>query len=141
MKFIKIIILALIFVLFIALVIQNQQVFTQAFSLKLNLNFYQIGPYLVTNLVLIAVSFLIGVIFAVLYGALSAVSMRRELREKDRRIKELERQRTEVRTSPTPTTSPYPTPAPATSPSPFKSPQEEKKEDVKKEESKGLLGR
>lgn len=141
MKFIKIIILAFIFVLFIALVIQNQQVFTQAFSLKLNLNFYQIGPYMVTNLVLIAVSFLVGVIFAVLYGALSAVSRRRELREKDRRIKELERQRTEVRTTPTPTPTPTTTPTASPSPSPFKSPQEEKKEDVKKEESKGLLGR
>src|SRR5919108_3299647 len=102
MKFVKIILLALIFVLFIALVIQNQQVFTHVFSLKLNLNFYEIGPYLVTNLVLIAVSFLVGVIFAVLYGALSAISMRTELREKNRRIKELEKQKTEVRTTPTP---------------------------------------
>jgi len=92
MRFIKIIILALIFVVALVLIIQNQEVFTHKFELKLDLLVYQIGPYIATNLVLVVVAFLIGVIFAIIWGAFHSVSMKAELREKDKRIKELEKQ-------------------------------------------------
>lgn len=134
MRFIKIILLAVIVVLVIALVIQNQEVFTRTFDLKLDLNFYRIGPYITSNLVLIASVFLIGVFFAVLWGALYTGTKRADLREKDRRIKdlevrnrELERQREEAVVYP------------STTGSPFKSPEAER-EEVKKEENKSPFG-
>jgi hypothetical protein len=128
MKFIKILVLAVLFVLVIALIIQNQGVFTETFDLILDLNFYQIGPYVTSNLVLIGGAFLMGVIFAVIWGAFYSVSSRTQLKEKDRRIRELEkrnneleRQMEEVRISP------------SMSPSPLVDPAQE---EVKKEENK-----
>ncbi|GBD38408.1 hypothetical protein HRbin37_00657 [bacterium HR37] len=99
MKFIKIIILALLFVLALVLIIQNQEVFTHQFELKLNLGFYQIGPYITSNLLLIVASFLIGVVFAVIWGAFYAASMRGEIKEKNKIIKELQQKR-ETQVSP-----------------------------------------
>jgi uncharacterized membrane protein YciS (DUF1049 family) len=95
MKFIKIIVIALLFVLALTLIIQNQEVFNQEFNLKLDLKVYQIGPYITSNLVIIVASFLIGVIFAVVLGAFYAVSIRGELKEKEKRIKELEKEKRE----------------------------------------------
>ncbi|MGH7808449.1 MAG: hypothetical protein ACRENT_10205 [Thermodesulfobacteriota bacterium] len=92
MRFIKILIIAILFVLALVLIIQNQAVFTQKFELKLDLIVYQIGPYITSNLVIVVASFLTGVFFAVMWGALSSVAVRSRLREKDKRIKELEKQ-------------------------------------------------
>ncbi len=92
MRFIKILILAILFVIALVLIIQNQNVFTQQFELKLDLMVYQIGPYITSNLVLVVSAFLIGVLFALIWGAVSTVSFRSRLREKDQRIKELEKQ-------------------------------------------------
>lgn len=134
MRFLKIIVLALIVVLVVALVIQNQEVFTRTFDLQLDLNFYRIGPYVTSNLVLIASAFLIGVFFAVMWGAFYTGARRAEIKEKDRKIKdlevrnrELERQREESRVYPSVTGST------------FKSP-EEVIGDVKKEEGKNPFG-
>ncbi len=96
MKSIKIIIIAIFFILALALIIQNQEVFTTKFPLKLDLKVYQIGPYMTSNIVLLVSAFLIGVIFAIIWGAFYAVSMRRQIKEKDNRIKELETQRREI---------------------------------------------
>ncbi|HXG31352.1 MAG TPA: LapA family protein [Thermodesulfobacteriota bacterium] len=109
MRFIKIIVLALIFVVALVLIIQNQEVFTHKFELKLDLLVYQIGPYIATNLVLVVVAFLIGVIFAIIWGAFHSVTLRAELREKDRRIKELEKQQRREVVAPSFSNSPSPT--------------------------------
>ena len=92
MRFIKILIIAILFVLALVLIIQNQAVFTQKFELKLDLIVYQIGPYITSNLVIVVAAFLIGVFFAIMWGAFSSVAARSRLREKDKRIKELEKQ-------------------------------------------------
>jgi uncharacterized membrane protein YciS (DUF1049 family) len=96
MRFAKIFILAVFFILVLTLIIQNQAVFTQSFDLKLDLKVYQIGPYTTSNIVLLAITFLIGVIFAIIWGAFYAVSMRSQIKEKESRIKELETQRREI---------------------------------------------
>ena len=96
MRFAKIFILAVFFILVLALIIQNQAVFTQSFDLKLDLKVYQIGPYTTSNIVLLGVAFLIGVIFAIVWGAFYAVSMRSQIKEKEGRIRELETQRREI---------------------------------------------
>lgn len=92
MRSIKILILAILFVIALVLIIQNQAVFTQKFELKLDLMVYQIGPYITSNLVIVVAAFLIGVFFAIIWGAFSSVAARSRLREKDKRIKELEKQ-------------------------------------------------
>jgi putative membrane protein len=106
MRFIKIIIIALLFVVALVLIIQNQEVFTHKFELKLDLMVYKVGPYLTSNLVLTVAAFLIGVFFAVIWGAFSSVTLRSKLRERERRIKELERDKKESILSPSPFGSP-----------------------------------
>ncbi len=96
MRFAKIIIVAIFFILALILIIQNQEVFNHEFPLKFDLKVYQIGPYLTSNIVLLVCSFLIGVFFAIIWGAFYAVSMRNQIKEKDNRIKELEAQRGEI---------------------------------------------
>lgn len=99
MRFLKIILLAIFVVLVIVLFIQNQEVFTQTFELKLDLKFYHIGPYLTTNIAIILVTFVIGVLFAVVWGAFHSGTLKSRLREQQKRIKELEAQHQENRSS------------------------------------------
>lgn len=99
MRFIKIIILAICVILVIAFFTQNQEVFTHDFELKLDLKFFQIGPYLTTNIVIILVTFLIGVLFAIVWGALRSGSLKSRIKEQQRRINELETQQPEPSTS------------------------------------------
>ncbi|MGE5446083.1 MAG: LapA family protein [Ignavibacteriales bacterium] len=96
MRFVKIVILAVFFILILAIIIQNQEVFTHKFDIGLNLKFYQIGPYTISNIGLIAITFFIGVIFAIIWGAFYSVSMRSQIKEKENRIKELESQKKEI---------------------------------------------
>lgn len=93
MRFIKIILLAVIILLVIALILQNQDMFTHSFSLGLNLQVLQIGPYLVKNILLIGGAFLAGVIFATMWGAFYALSMRSELKTLRRMKRDVERER------------------------------------------------
>jgi len=99
MRFLKIILLAIFVVIVIVLFIQNQEVFTKTFELKLDLKFYRIGPYLTTNIAIILVTFVIGVLFAVVWGAFYSVSLKSRLKEQQKRIKELEAQHQENRSS------------------------------------------
>ncbi|MEM4658687.1 MAG: lipopolysaccharide assembly protein LapA domain-containing protein [Candidatus Methanosuratincola sp.] len=90
MRYIGIIIKGVIFVLAITLVLQNQEVFTYKFPLTLDLRFYQVGPYLTMNIVIVGASFLLGVLLAVIWGALHSLSSISDLRRARRRIRELE---------------------------------------------------
>ncbi|HZX15103.1 MAG TPA: LapA family protein [Thermodesulfobacteriota bacterium] len=96
MKFAKIIIIALFFILALTLIIQNQEVFSTKFPLKLDLKVYQIGPYETSNIVLLVCAFLIGVFFAIAWGAFYAVSIRNQIKERDSKIKELQSQREDI---------------------------------------------
>jgi lysylphosphatidylglycerol synthetase-like protein (DUF2156 family) len=99
MKFIKIILLAVFVVLVIVLFVQNQEVFTHDFELKFDIKFYKIGPYLTTNIVIILVTFIVGVLFSVLWGAFHSGSLKSRMKEQQRRINELEAHRTESTSS------------------------------------------
>lgn len=90
MRFVKIVILAVFFILVLAIIFQNQEVFIRKFDIGLDLKFYQMGPYTTSNITLIAISFFIGVIFAIIWGAFYSVSIRSQIKEKNNRIKELE---------------------------------------------------
>jgi len=99
MKFIRIILLAIFVVLVIVLFIQNQEVFTHGFELKLDVKFYKIGPYLTTNIVIIMVTFILGVLFSVLWGAFHSGSLKSRIKEQQRRINEFEAHQTEPTSS------------------------------------------
>ncbi len=96
MKFLRVLFTALLFVIAFALVFQNQKVFTTKFDLGLNLYFYQIGPYSTYNIVIVGVAFVLGVLFAVIRGALYALSAGGELRRWRKRAKQLEAQFTQA---------------------------------------------
>ena len=96
MKFIRLIIIVLIIVFFAIIYTQNLQVFTQEFQLQMDLNQYMIGPYVTKNIVLILTAFVLGVVVALIFGALQAISASSDSRQKSRRIKELEAKITEL---------------------------------------------
>ncbi len=92
MRFIRLILIVLIIVFFAIVYTQNLEVFTHSFELQLDLNQYLIGPYITKNIVLILSAFVLGVIVALIFGALQSISASSSSRQKSRRIKELEAQ-------------------------------------------------
>ncbi|MEQ9619983.1 MAG: LapA family protein [Deltaproteobacteria bacterium] len=90
MRFIKILFIVLVIVLFAVFYSQNEGVFTYNFELKLDLWKYMIGPYLTKNIVIILAAFVMGALVTVIYGALQSIGASAESRQKSRRIKELE---------------------------------------------------
>ncbi len=92
MRFIRLIIIVLIIVFFAIIYTQNLEVFTHSFELQMDLHQYMIGPYITTNIVLILSAFVLGVLVAIIFGALSSITASSESRQKSRRIKELEAQ-------------------------------------------------
>jgi len=95
MRFIRLIFIVLIIVFFAIIYTQNLEVFTHTFQLQLDLNQYMIGPYITKNIVLILSAFVLGVIVAIIFGALQSIATSSASRHKSRRIKELEAQLSE----------------------------------------------
>ncbi|GJM16607.1 MAG: hypothetical protein DHS20C13_19340 [Thermodesulfobacteriota bacterium] len=90
MRFIRLIIIVLIIVFFAIIYTQNLEVFTHQFQLQMDLNQYMIGPYITKNIVLILSAFVLGVVVALIFGALQIISSGSDSRQKSRRIRELE---------------------------------------------------
>ena len=100
MRFIRLIIIVLIIVFFAIIYTQNLEVFTHQFQLQMDLNQYMVGPYITKNIVLILSSFVLGVVVALIFGALQSISASSSSRQKSRRIKELEVQVNELSQNP-----------------------------------------
>ncbi len=100
MRFIRLIIIVLIIVFFAIIYTQNLEVFTHSFQLQMDLNQYMVGPYITKNIVLILSAFVLGVVVALIFGALQSISAGSDSRQKSRRIKELEAQLAEQSNSP-----------------------------------------
>ena len=90
MKFIKILFIVLIILLFAIVYTQNLDVFTHDFQLKLDLKTHVIGPYVTKNVVIILGAFLVGALVTIFFGALQSISASADSRDKSRRVKELE---------------------------------------------------
>lgn len=128
MKFIKILIQAIIFLGLLLIIIQNEDVFTHEFELGLDLELWNSGTFVVKNIILIAAAFLLGVILTIFWGAFSSVGKSSTIRQQKKKIKELESTKPEpaisYSASETISSEPHEAP-PASSPSsdnPFKSP-------------------
>jgi uncharacterized membrane protein YciS (DUF1049 family) len=90
MRFIKIIFIVLVILLFAIIYTQNTDVFTSEFNLELNLKIYEIGPYTTKNVVIILAGFVVGAFVAIIFGAFQSLSSSSDSRYKSRRINELE---------------------------------------------------
>ena len=90
MRFIRLIFIVLIIVFFAIIYTQNLEVFTHQFQLQMDLNQYMVGPYITKNIVLILSAFVLGVVVAIIFGALQAIAASSDSRQKSRRIRELE---------------------------------------------------
>ena len=100
MRFIRLIIIVLIIVFFAIIYTQNLEVFTHSFQLQMDLNQYMVGPYITKNIVLILSAFVLGVVVALIFGALQVISSSSDSRQKSRKIKELEAQVNEILQNP-----------------------------------------
>jgi len=110
MRFIRLIIIVLIIVFFAIIYTQNLEVFTHSFQLQMDLNQYMVGPYITKNIVLILSAFVLGVVVALIFGAIGSISASSDSRQKNRRIRELEAHVAELSQK---TQAPAPTLAPA----------------------------
>ncbi len=90
MRFIKIIFIVLVILLFAIIYTQNLDVFTHQFELKLDLKTYVVGPYITKNIVIILAAFAIGAVVAIIFGALQSIAGSAESKYKSRKIRELE---------------------------------------------------
>lgn len=90
MRFIRILIQAIIFVALILVIFQNQAVFTHEFELGLDLQIWNSGTFVTSNIVLIASAFLLGVILTILWGAFSSAGKSSTIKQQRKKIKELE---------------------------------------------------
>lgn len=100
MRFIRLIIIVLIIVFFAIIYTQNLEVFTHQFQLQMDLNQYMVGPYITKNIVLILSAFVLGVVVALIFGALQSISAGSDSRQKSRRIRDLETQVNELSQNP-----------------------------------------
>lgn len=91
MRFIKILIQAVVFLGLILIIIQNEDVFTHEFELGLDLEVWSSGVFVTKNIVLIAASFLLGVILTIFWGAFSSLEKNSTIRKQKKKIKELEK--------------------------------------------------
>lgn len=90
MRFIRILIQAIIFIALILVIFQNQAVFTHEFELGIDLQIWNSGTFVTSNIVLIASAFLLGVILTILWGAFSSAGKSSTIKQQRKKIKELE---------------------------------------------------
>ncbi len=90
MKFIKILIQAIILVILIIAIFQNQEIFTNEFELGLDLKVWDSGTFITSNGILIVASFLLGVILTIFWGVFSSVGKRSTIKRQNKKIKELQ---------------------------------------------------
>jgi len=93
MRFLRIIFIVIIIILFAIIYTQNLDVFTHTFELELDLRSYYVGPYITKNIVLILGAFIVGAFVAIVFGALQSMSAssdaKRKIKELRAQVKEL----------------------------------------------------
>ena len=99
MKHIKLIIIALIILVIFISVFQNQDLFTHDYKFQLDFKLYQTPAYYVKNYALLATSFAFGIILSVFLGIFSSSGKRTQIKSKNQRIKELEKEISDIRTT------------------------------------------
>ena len=96
MRFLKILIQAIVFIGLLLIIIQNQDVFTHEFELGIDLEIWNSGTFITMNIVIIAAAFLLGVLLTIFWGAFSSASKSATIKQQRKKIKELEKNKPET---------------------------------------------
>ncbi len=92
MKYIKLIIVALLILIVFLAIFQNQEMFNDEYKFQLDLKVYETPAYYIKNYALIGIAFVFGVILSAFLGIFSSSKKRGEVKSKNQRIKELEKE-------------------------------------------------
>lgn len=99
MSYIKLIFTALIIVVVFLAVFQNKEMFIYEHRVQFDLKVYQLPAYFVKNYALLAIAFGFGVILSIFMGIFTSLGKRSEIKNSRRRIKELEKEISIMRTA------------------------------------------
>lgn len=99
MKYIKLIIIALIIIIVFTAILQNEDIFTQDYKFQLDFKVFQTPAYYIKNYAILAISFALGIILSIFLGIFSSSRKRSELKTKNQRIKELEKEISNIQTT------------------------------------------
>lgn len=105
MSYIKLIFIALIIVVVFMAVFQNEEIFIHEHRFEFDLWIYQLPAYFVKNYALLAIAFGFGVLLSIFMGIFTSLGKRSEIKKSRRRIKELEKEISIMKTA-APSTSP-----------------------------------
>jgi len=101
MKYIKLIIVALLILIVFLTIFQNQEMFNDQYKFQLDLKVYETPAYYIKNYALIGIAFLFGVVLSAFLGIFSSSKKRSEVKSKNQRIKELENEVSTIRSGST----------------------------------------
>tara|TARA_B100001939_G_scaffold103065_1_gene88998 strand:- start:6027 stop:6317 length:291 start_codon:yes stop_codon:yes gene_type:complete len=87
---IKASLISIIFVLTVIFIFQNQQVFLSEFNLSLDIFFYSFENEIVSNSILIIISFFIGVIICLICMGITVVQRSMKITELQKKIASIE---------------------------------------------------
>jgi|TARA_B100001540_G_scaffold266785_1_gene248012 hypothetical protein len=87
---IKASLISIIFVLTVIFIFQNQQVFLSEFNLSLDIFFYSFENEIVSNSILIIISFFIGVIICLISMGITVVKRSMKITELQKKIASIE---------------------------------------------------
>lgn len=87
---IKASLISIIFVLTVIFIFQNQQVFLSEFNLSLDIFFYSFENEIVSNSILIIISFFIGVIICLITMGITVVQRSMKITELQKKIASIE---------------------------------------------------
>ena len=101
MKYIKLILVALIILIVFLAIFQNQEMFNDQYKFQLDLKVWESPAYYLKNYALIGIAFVFGVILSAFLGIFSGSKKRSEIKSKNARIKELESEVSSLRSGST----------------------------------------
>lgn len=90
MKYFKLMVLSLIIIVIALIVYQNQEIFNLQHRFHFDLKVYKTPAYDVPNITVILISFALGVLLSLILGIFHSAGKRSEIKNKNKRIKELE---------------------------------------------------
>ncbi len=102
MNYIKLIFTALIFIAIFVVIFQNQEAFVHEYRLEFDLWIYQLPAYYVKSYALMLFAFGFGVVLSIFMGIYNSSGKRAKIKSSNKRIKELEKEISDIRMARTP---------------------------------------
>ncbi|MGI9535043.1 MAG: LapA family protein [Thermodesulfobacteriota bacterium] len=99
MKYIKLIIIALILLIVFTAIFQNQDIFNQDYKFQLDFKVFQTPAYYIKNYAILGIAFAFGVVLSIFLGIFGSTRKRSEIKSKNQRIKDLEREISNIQTT------------------------------------------